>query len=277
MADALESMDASALSNKKAESSKMLTGTMDPTKRESLGAWKDVQNLAADPNAAQLSCTKQVAIGDDEYGELFTKSFRDKETISFKKTEYRTGVCLIFVTPDGNRTMAANLGANTQLNSDCLDFEQLSNAEFLVFDNFTLSAISNFDDLKFLYECPEEIKICFGVSDVSLVDENLDLLNQLSQLKLFLIYGNIIEIRALQKKLQFDPENILQSEGENGAMFNQLKVNAPDIIPVNTNGAGDALVGTFLAKYKELSTEICLKQAVEYASKVCCEKGPRLI
>ena len=59
-------------------------------------------------------------------------------------------------------------------------------------------------------------------------------------------------------------------------MFNQLKVNAPDIISVNTNGAGDALVGTFLAKYKELSTEICLKQAVEYASKVCREKGPRL-
>ena len=99
------------------------------------------------------------AIGDDEYGELFIKSFIDMESISFKKTEYRTGVCLIFVTPDGNRTMAANLGANTQLNSDCLDFEQLSNAEFLVFDNFTLSAISNFDDLKFLYECPEEIKI----------------------------------------------------------------------------------------------------------------------
>ena len=80
----------------------------------------------------------------------------------------------------------------------------------------------------------------------------------------------------MQKKLQFDPENILQSEGENGAMFNQLKVNAPDIILVNTNGAGDALVGTFLAKYNELSTEICLKQAVEYASNVCCEKGPRL-
>ena len=216
------------------------------------------------------------AIGDDEYGELFTKSFRDRESISFKKTEYRTGVCLIFVTPDGNRTMAANLGANTQLNSDCLDFEQLRNAEFLVFDNFTLSAISNFDDLEFLYECPAEIKICFGVSDVSLVDENLDLLDKLFQLKLFLIYGNIEEIRALQKKLQFDTENILQSEGENGAMFNQLKVNAPDIISVNTNGAGDALVGTFLAKYKELSTEICLKQAVEYASKVCCEKGPRL-
>ena len=215
-------------------------------------------------------------IGDDEYGELFTKSFRDKESISFKKTEYRTGVCLIFVTPDGNRTMAANLGANTQLNSDCLDFEHMQDAEFLVFDNFTLSALSNFNNLKFLYECPAETKICFGVSDVSLVDENLDLLNQLSQLKLFLIYGNAAEIRALQNKLQFDTENILESEGENGAIFNQLKVNAPDIIAVNTNGAGDALVGSFLAKYSKLSTELCLKQAVEYASKVCCVRGPRL-
>ena len=38
---------------------------------------------------------------------------------------------------------------------------------------------------------PAEIKICFGVSDVSLVNENLDLLDKLSQLKLFLIYGNV--------------------------------------------------------------------------------------
>ena len=40
--------------------------------------------------------------------------------------------------------------------------------------------------------------------------------------------------------------------------------------------AEDALVGSFLAKYKKLSTELCLKQAVEYASKVCCVRGPRL-
>ena len=78
----------------------------------------------------------------------------------------------------------------------------------------------------------QKLKSVFGVSDVSLVDENLDLLDKLSQLKLFLIYGNIEEIRALQKKLQFETENILQSEGENGAMFNQLKVNAPNIISV---------------------------------------------
>ena len=66
------------------------------------------------------------------------------------------------------------------------------------------------------------------------------------------------------------------SQGKDGAAFNEIKVNAPETNVINTNGAGDALVGVLLANYNKLSLEACLNTAVKYASKVCSVNGPRL-
>ena len=62
------------------------------------------------------------AIGQDDFGQSFINSFKsDLCTLSFNESDLPTGVCLIFITPDGQRTMAANLGANTNIHIDCID------------------------------------------------------------------------------------------------------------------------------------------------------------
>jgi len=61
-----------------------------------------------------------------------------------------------------------------------------------------------------------------------------------------------------------------------GATINGEKVNAPKIDLVNTNGAGDALLGTYLALENKLGKLDALKEAVNYASKICSINSPRL-
>ena len=45
---------------------------------------------------------------------------------------------------------------------------------------------------------------------------------------------------------------------------------------INSNGAGDALIGTFLANLETADQKRALQEAVSYASRVCETNGPRL-
>ena len=52
---------------------------------------------------------------------------------------------------------------------------------------------------------------------------------------------------------------------------------APQLASVaNTNGAGDALMGAFLALKQKEGIEKALMKAVAYATRVCSVNGPRL-
>ena len=62
-----------------------------------------------------------------------------------------------------------------------------------------------------------------------------------------------------------------------GASFNETRLKAPEIEIVNSNGAGDALLGTFLANLiNNKNIEQSLRDAITYASEVCKTNGPRL-
>ena len=66
------------------------------------------------------------AIGNDDFGKSFINSFKsDLCTLSVHESDLPTGVCLIFITSDGQRTMVANLGANTNIQTECIDEEKL--------------------------------------------------------------------------------------------------------------------------------------------------------
>ncbi len=71
-------------------------------------------------------------------------------------------------------------------------------------------------------------------------------------------------------------QNRLVSYGEQGAAINGGKISAPKINLVNTNGAGDSLLGAFVALEDKMEQEEALKKAVYYSSKVCSVSGPRL-
>ena len=230
---------------------------------------------AANQNGAAIhfSCS----VGEDDYGDYFISSFENNENlITYKRSKLSTGICLIFVTEDGERTMASNLGANLGLRPEILNLEKLGDSDFLIFDNFSLFS-EGLNTVTAALREKQQSKICFGISDETLINQNVKNLKWLSQNVIDLIYGNNNELSELRNKLAIKSKNILETFGEKGASFNGSAVPAPKIEVINTNGAGDALIGSFLAFKDHFDDKTALFKAVGYASRVCSVNGPRLI
>ena len=173
--------------------------------------------------------------------------------------------------------MASNLGANLGLRPEILNLEKLGDSDFLIFDNFSLFSEGGLNTVTAALREKQQSKICFGISDETLINQNVKNLKWLSQNVIDLIYGNNNELSELRNKLAIKSKNILETFGEKGASFNGSVVPAPKIEVINTNGAGDALIGSFLAFKDRFDDKTALFKAVGYASRVCSVNGPRLI
>jgi len=218
------------------------------------------------------------SLGDDEHGQLFLNSYQDNKKIVFNYSNNPTGVCLVFVSPDGERTMASNLSANYELNSDCISPSLLQSCEYLLFDNFSLATDSGNETVNYCLDTiGNEVKLCFGLADSGLVAKNLNKIKNLSNKNLYCLSGNQKEHDELDLHLALNYQNRLVSYDKSGATINGEKVQAPNINLVNTNGAGDALLGAYIALESKLGKLDALMEAVNYASKICSINSPRLI
>ena len=233
-------------------------------------------SLFAAENFGASTCFS-CSLGDDEHGQLFLNSYEDNKKIYFNYSNDPTGVCLVFISPDGERTMASNLSANYQLSSECINPTLLQSCEYLLFDNFSLATDSGNQTVDYCLESiSNEVKVCFGLADSGLIVKNLDKIKGLGNKNLYCLSGNQKEHDELDVHLSLNYQNRLVSYDKFGATINGEKVNAPKIDLVNTNGAGDALLGTYLALESKLGKLDALKEAVNYASKICSINSPRL-
>ena len=224
------------------------------------------------------SCTFSCSMGEDLEKDLFLEGFNKKLIqTSFQYSINPTGICFIFVTPDGERTMASNLSANEDLNPKCLNKELLSQSDWLLFDAFSVCTSNGLKTAKeaLLVAKQNKVKIAFGLADINLIKSNLKEIEWVLNQSIDLLFSNQNEINLMQQSIK-PKVDILCSSGANGCRFNQVKVDAKDISVINTNGAGDALVGIFLSHYNSLPQQEALKRAVDYATTVCQIGGPRI-
>ena len=224
------------------------------------------------------SCTFSCSMGEDLEKDLFLEGFNKKLVqTSFQYSINPTGICFIFVTPDGERTMASNLSANEDLNPKCLNKEILSQSDWLLFYSFSVCTNNGLKTAKeaLLIAKQNNVKIAFGLADINLIKSNLKEIEWVLNQSIDLLFSNENEINLMQQSIKTKVD-ILCSSGANGCRFNQVKVDAKDISVINTNGAGDALVGIFLSHYNSLPQQEALKKAVDYATEVCQIGGPRI-
>ena len=237
-----------------------------------------IANLLHAAASQGSSCTFSCSMGEDLEKDLFLQGFNKKLIqTSFQYSINPTGICFIFVSPDGERTMASNLSANEDLNPKCLNKKILSKSDWLVFDAFSVCTSSGLKTAKeaFLIAKQNNVKIAFGLADINLIKSNLKEIEWVLNQSIDLLFSNENEINLLQQSIKTDVD-ILCSSGAKGCRFNQVKVDAKEISVVNTNGAGDALVGVFLSYYNSIPQQEALKKAVDYATEVCQIGGPRI-
>ena len=224
------------------------------------------------------TCLFSCSLGKDQENNIFIEGFSENSLEVFHQNSTNpTGVCFIFVTPDGERTMASNLSANEDLKPNCLNLEKLSKSDWLLFDAFSVCTTNGLKTAKEALSVAKQnkLKIAFGLADINLIQTNLTEIKWVLDQHIDLLFGNEKEINLLNKKIKPNC-NILCSYGANGCRYNLIQAKAKETSIVNTNGAGDALIGVFLSHLDSLDNEGALKKAVDYATQVCLVGGPRL-
>jgi sugar/nucleoside kinase (ribokinase family) len=224
---------------------------------------------------SSFSCS----IGSDADGEDFLDSIKALEVFSTYSSR-STGVCIVFITPDGERTMASSLDANLDLSPKCLSINSLKNSDVLLLDTFSLGTDSGFNTVKESIKIANinNVEVCFGISDASLISLNFDKISWILSQNISYVYGNEDEVSELKNAFSVKDKKIITTLGAEGASISadNIKVSAKAISPVSTNGAGDALVGVFMALKEKNSHQDALQLAVDYATEICKISGPRI-
>ena len=236
-------------------------------------------------------------ISNDELGKQFQTSLKDsglKDYTIFEREDNQTGLCAIFITPDGERTMNTYLGAGEYLSVEDLHIDSIKEAKILYMEGYLwdkpasksaflhaakvnkesggLNSISLSD--VFCVEMHRESFISFIENDIDYVFCNEDELNSLLQ-------KNSIEESTKFFLEQFPKvEQLVCTLGSNGVLIlesgNKHFFNASEAIVVDKTGAGDFFAAGYLyGLQKGLSVTESAEIANKSAAHVISEIGVR--
>ena len=236
-------------------------------------------------------------ISNDDLGKQFQTSLKDsglKDYTVFESEDNQTGLCAIFITPDGERTMNTYLGAGEYLSVEDLNIDAIKEAKILYMEGYLwdkpasksaflhaakvnkesggLNSISLSD--VFCIEMHRESFISFIENDIDYVFCNEDELNSLLQ-------KNSIEESTKFFLEQFPKvDQLVCTLGSNGVLIlesgNKHFFNASEAIVVDKTGAGDFFAAGYLyGLQKGLSVTESAEIANKSAAHVISEIGVR--
>jgi sugar/nucleoside kinase (ribokinase family) len=236
-------------------------------------------------------------ISEDDLGKKFQSSLKDSglnDYTVFESEDNQTGLCAIFITPDGERTMNTYLGAGEHLSVDDLNINAIKEAKILYMEGYlwdkpsSKSAFLNAAKINkesgglnsislsdvFCVEMHRESFISFIADDIDYVFCNEDELNSLScqsstneSLKYF--EENFPKCKELICTLGSDGAVILKNGERHFFEATETKV-------IDKTGAGDFFAAGYLyGLQKEFSIDKSANFANKSAAHVISEIGVR--
>ena len=236
-------------------------------------------------------------ISNDDLGKQFKSSLNDsglKDYTVFESEDNQTGLCAIFITPDGERTMNTYLGAGEHLSVDDLHMDAIKEAKILYMEGYlwdkpsSKSAFLNAAKINkesgglnsislsdvFCVEMHRDSFISFIADDIDYVFCNEDELNSLTlqsstneSFKYF--EENFPKVKELICTLGPDGAVILKNGERHSFEATETKV-------VDKTGAGDFFAAGYLyGLQKDLSVDKSANFANKSAAHVISEIGVR--
>jgi len=235
-------------------------------------------------------------VASDMTGQVFARDLHDSgvnSNLDFKPLPGGvTGKCLVFVTPDADRTMNTFLGVSAELDSSDIDQEAIKHSEYIYIEGYLASAQNTRDAAIEARRIAEGrgIKTSMTLSDPNMVKyfresmeamigERVDLLfaNEEEALELA-ASDNLDEAVELLKKIA---RSFTITRGKAGALLfdglGLIEIKPIKVKAIDTLGAGDMFAGAFLYG---LTQGMSYHQAGDLASlasaKIVTQFGPRL-
>lgn len=240
---------------------------------------------------AYFSCS----VADDMSGQVFIKGLKDS-AVESNVTQHlkngHTGKCLVFVTPDADRTMNTYLGASAHLNESSVNATAIQNSEYVYIEGYLVTGEETRAAAVKVRETAEKhhVKTSITLSDPAMVEFFRDGLLEMIGEGVNLLFANEEEAQKLTQKESFSEviteiqkycKQFAITRGANGAVVfdgeNLLTIKGHDVEAIDTLGAGDSFAGAFLYA---VTHGMDFKQAGELASltsaKIVTQYGPRL-
>lgn len=232
----------------------------------------------------------------DEFGELYKKSLEDidvKFLYNLKKEFMPTGICIILITPDSERTMCTYLGISSQLAANDLNEKNIIDKELIFLEGYLwdkgLSEKMFKQAINFAKK--NKVKIAMTLSDIFCVTRHKEDFYNLLKNDLDVLIGNENEINELTgnknlsnsiNQLILLNKLIIVTRSERGSLaIDKNIIIECDSIQVNKvidlTGAGDLFAAGFLKEYIEKSEiKKCLVTGSSMASKIIQKIGARI-
>jgi hypothetical protein len=234
------------------------------------------------------------SLAADELGRHYADDFArlDIRLTSHLKPAMHTGVCLILVTPDGERTMKTSLGASAQLTPEDIDAEVMAQSQWVYLEGYLLAGAStraaSFHALELARQ--HGTRVAFSFSDGFLVANFGEYVKKIVTEYADLVFANELEAAAytgmrdpqasLEKILQ-DCANACVTCSENGSYIHYDGetgyVPAFPTQPVDMTGAGDMYAaGVLYGVSRQAGSERAARLGSLTASYVVRQMGARL-
>ena len=234
-------------------------------------------------------------IGNDYLGKIFCHSM-NKMGIYFDPNllciEKSTARCLIFVTPDGQRTMNTFLGACTKLGPQDINEELIKSAKIIYMEGYLWDAPNSQSAFIKAAKIAHQFggKVSMNLSDSSCVKRYRKSFYDFIEHHIDIIFGNESEIKSLYKVNNFKEAiekvrhhcklSVLTRSEKGAVIISENDIYEISAYPVekviDTTGAGDLFASGFLYGYiKGYDIPLCGKIASICAGLVISHMGAR--
>ena len=234
-------------------------------------------------------------VADDQLGSVFTHDIR-AVGVTYNTPPLKGGLptarCLIFVTPDAQRTMQTFLGATSQLGPEDVDMSAITSSKVLYLEGYLWDQPRAKTAMReaAIQAKKAGVKVSLTLSDSFCVARFRDEFKELIKNHVDILFANESEILSLYEVTEFDAalqharkdaEIAALTRSEKGSVVvNGDEVHIIDAVKgvkvVDTTGAGDAYAGGFLYGYTQgYDLATCGKLGGAMAAKVISHFGPR--